>query len=99
MINAILKGIFSIVTKFISIFLIPINLLISTMLPNFSTMISYVNNFFDTALTYIGFIMDSLFISSEVISFIILFYTFKLTFPYAVSGVKVIVNWYNKLKV
>lgn len=99
MINAILKGIFSIITKFINIFLIPINLLISTMLPNFNTMIGYVNNFFDTALTYIGFIMDSLFISSEVISFIILFYTFKLTFPYAVSGVKLIVNWYNKLKV
>lgn len=53
-----------------------INLLISTMLPNFNTMIGYVTSFFDTALTYIGFIMDSLFISSEVISFIILFYTF-----------------------
>lgn len=98
MINAIVKGLFKLVTKFINILLIPINLLITTMLPGFSNMLGYVTNFFNTIFNYVGFIMNSLFISNEVISFLILYWTFKLTFPYAVYLVKLVVKWYDKLK-
>lgn len=99
MINAILTGIFNVVTKFISVLLLPINLLVTNMLPDFNNMLSYVASFFNTCLTYVGFIIDSTFISPEVISFLILFWVFKLTFPLAVYAIKLVVKWYNNLKV
>lgn len=99
MINAILTGIFKIVTKLIALLLLPINLLITNYLPNFNNMLSSVSSFFRLPIQYIGFITDSLFLSSETISFLILFWTFKLTFPLLVSAIKLVVKWYNNLKV
>lgn len=98
MINAILKGVFKIVTKFINILLSPINALIVSFLPGFNDMLSYVTQFFTTASQYVGFITDSLFIDSNVLSFLILYWTFKLTFPLAVYSIKLVVKWYNSLK-
>lgn len=98
MINAILKGVFKLVTKFINILLYPINALIVSFLPSFNDMLSYISDFFATSSEYIGFITDSLFIDSNVLSFLILYWTFKLTFPIAVSGIKLVVRWYNSLK-
>lgn len=99
MINKILIGIFKVVTKLVSVLLAPINLLITNMLPNFNTMLNYVASFFNMVSTYVGYILDSFLLYNEVISFIILFWVFKLTFPLAVSGIKLVVKWYNNLKV
>lgn len=99
MINAILKGVFKIVTKFINILFSPINALIVSFLPGFNDMLSYVTQFFTTASQYVGFITDSLFIDSNVLSFLILYWTFKLTFPLAVYSIKLVVKWYNSLKI
>lgn len=98
MINAILTGIFKIVTKLILLLLSPINALITSMLPDFSNMLTNVGNFFSTGATYFGYIVDSLFLNSEVVSFLILYWTFKLTFPFLVSLIKLVVKWYDKLK-
>lgn len=98
MINAILKGVFKLVTKFINILLYPINALIVSFLPSFNNMLGYISDFFTTASEYIGFITDSLFIDTNVLSFLILYWTFKLTFPLAVSSIKLVVKWYNSLK-
>lgn len=99
MINAILKGIFNIVTKFINILLTPINALIVSFLPGFNDMLSYISQFFNVATQYVGFITDSMFIDREVLSFLILYWTFKLTFPIAVYSIKLVVKWYNSLKI
>lgn len=99
MINKILIGIFKIITKLISLLLTPINSLISSMLPDFNDMLTIVGNFFQQVGTYAGFILDSLLIYDNVISFLILYWVFKLTFPFAVSGIKLVVKWYNSLKV
>lgn len=99
MINAILTGIFKIITKLILLILSPINALITSMLPNFSNMLSSVGQFFTTGATYFGYIVDSLFLNSEVVSFLILYWTFKLTFPLAVNLIKLVIKWYDKLKV
>lgn len=98
MINAILTGVFKIVTKLILLLLSPINNLITSMLPNFSDMLTNVGNFFTTGATYFGYIVDSLFLNSEVVSFLILYWTFKLTFPFVVYLIKLVIKWYDKLK-
>ena len=69
MINAILTGIFKIITKLILLLLSPINTLITNMLPSLNTMFSYVNQFFTMCATFFGYIVDSLFLSNEVVSF------------------------------
>lgn len=99
MINKILIGIFTIITKLIGVILAPINLLITSMLPNFNSMLGLVGNFFNQVGTYTGYILDSFLINNEVVSFLILYWVFKLTFPFAVSSIKLIVKWYDKLKV
>ena len=99
MINKILVGIFKVVTKLISVLLAPINLLITNMLPNFNNMLSIVGNFFSQVGTYTNYILDSFLISDEVVSFLILYWVFKLTFPFLVYSIKLIIKWYDKLKV
>lgn len=99
MINKILIGIFKVITKLISVLLAPINLLITNMLPNFNSMLSIVGNFFSQVGTYTGYVLDSLLISNEVVSFLILYWVFKLTFPFLVYSIKLIIKWYDKLKV
>lgn len=99
MINAILIGIFKVVTKLISVLLAPINLLITNSLPNFNNMLTIVGNFFSQVGTYTGYILDSFLISNEVVSFLILYWIFKLTFPFLVYSIKLIVKWYDTLKV
>lgn len=93
-----MKGVFAIVTKFIDILLTPINLLITNMLPSFDSVLTYVSNLFNSGLTHIGWIMDSLCLSGETISFLIAFWTFKLSFPLLVSSIKALIKWYNNLK-
>lgn len=99
MINKILIGIFKVVTKLVSVLLAPINLLITNMLPSFNTVLSHVTSLFNLASQYANYILDSMLISNEVLSFFILFWVFKLTFPLAVSAIKLVVKWYNSLKV
>lgn len=97
MINAILKGLFKIITKFISIMLIPINLLITNMLPGFSDMLTGVSNAFNSVTQYFGWIIDATCLESNVISFFILVLSFRVLFPFAVSAIKLVVKWYRAL--
>lgn len=97
MINAILKGLFKLITKFISILLTPINLLISNMLPGFNDMLTGVGNAFNNCTQYFGWIVDAACLESNVISFFILVLSFRVLFPFAVSAIKLIVKWYRAL--
>lgn len=99
MISAILKGIFSIIMKLVNVLLMPINLIISKFLPGIDNVLTNIRAFINLIFQYVGFIMDSLCISSETISFMILVFTFMLTAPLLVSSIKLVINWYNNLKV
>lgn len=98
MINAILTGIFKILTYLISLFLTPINLLITNFLPGLDSALSSLSSFFTYCFQYVGWILDSCFISSETVSLLIAIWVFKLTAPLLVYLIKLIVRWYNKLK-
>lgn len=97
MINAILKGLFKIITKFISIMLMPINLLIQNMLPGFNDMLTGVSQAFNACTQFFGWVIDACCIESNVVSFLILVLSFRVLFPFAVSAVKLIVKWYRAL--
>lgn len=98
MINAILKGILSLLTSLLSIFLSPINNLINTYLPNVSNALTKVAQFFTMCTGKIGWVLDSLLIDSETISLLVTILIMKLTLPYLISATKSIVKWWRALK-
>ena len=98
MINAILTGFMNLIIGLVSVLLSPIDLAIKTALPDLSSAISSVGAYFQLALQNIGFVVSMTGLSSTAISIIILYYTFKLTFPLTVSTIKLAIKWYDKLK-
>lgn len=98
MINAILKGIMSLIIGLVSLLLKPIDLAIQAALPNLSSAISAIGSFFALALQNIGFAISLTGLSSTALSLIILYYTFKLTIPITFATIKLAIKWYDKLK-
>ena len=98
MINAILTGIMKLIISLVSILLKPIDLLISAALPDLSSGISAVGNFLNLIKQGLGWAISVTGLSSECLSLIVLYFTFKLTVPLAISTVKLAIKWYDKLK-
>lgn len=99
MINAILKGIFSIILNLVSVLLIPIDLIIESVLPDLASAFNAIANLFNYIATGLGWVVSVFGLPSECLSLIVLYYTFKLTSPLLVSTIKSALNWYNKLKI
>lgn len=99
MIKKILLGIFSLITQFIGLLLTPINNAINQFIPGFSSALNGLANVLNIASQFIGWILDSLLLNSETIAFIVAVWVFKLSFPYVVYLIKLVVQWYNNLKV
>lgn len=98
MINAILTGIFKLIIGLVSIILSPIDLLITNALPSLDNALTAVANFFTYIGTSIGWVISLTGLSSETLSLIVLYFTFKLTAPLLFYMIKLALTWYNKLK-
>lgn len=98
MINALLTGIFNLIIGLVSVVLSPIDALIVQFLPDLSTGLSAIGSMFGLVDNVMGFCVSVSGLSSETLSLIVLYWTFKLTAPLAVSTVKSAIKWYNALK-
>lgn len=98
MINKLLMGVFKLVISLVNVILTPINLLITNYLPDLSNALALIRQLFNLAFTYIGWVLDSMFVSRETISLLIAVLTMRLTIPLAISAVKLAIKWYNALK-
>lgn len=98
MINIILKGIIGLIMGLVNVLLAPIDALIVQFLPDLSSAIGSVGKMFMYVFDFMGFIIDCTGLSSDAISLVVLFFTFKLTVPLAVSTIKTGVKWYQALK-
>lgn len=98
MISAILKGIISLIVGLVSLILSPIDTLILSALPDLSNALTAVGNFFNFINTGIGWVVSATGLSSETLSLIALYFTFKLTAPMLFYMIKLALAWYNKLK-
>lgn len=98
MINALLKGIMSLIIGLVSTLLKPIDLIILQFLPDLSNGLTAIGNMLNFAAQYIGFAVSAIGLSNETLSLIVLYYTFKLTVPLMISTVKTAIKWYDKLK-
>lgn len=98
MINAILKGIMKLIITLVNILLLPIDTLISTILPDLSNALTSIANFLNIALRSIGWVISLTGLSSNCISMIVLYFGFSLTAPMLFYLVKLALSWYNRLK-
>lgn len=98
MINAILTGIFNLIIGLVNILLSPIDLAIKAALPELSGAFNAIGQMFSLLLSGLGFVVDMTGFSSETISLIVLFYTFKLTVPIGFRAIKTAIKWYDKIK-
>lgn len=98
MINALLTGIFKLIIGLVSIILTPIDSLITSALPSLDNALTAVANFFNYIGSSIGWVISLTGLSSETLSLIVLYFTFKLTAPMLFYMIKLAISWYNKLK-
>lgn len=98
MINAILKGIFKLVTSLVTVLLAPIDSIISNALPSLQVGINAIGQFLTLATQSIGWVLSVFGLSTECLSLIVVYFTFKLTVPLAISTIKLAIRWYDKIK-
>lgn len=98
MINALLTGIFKLIIGLVSIILSPIDALITNALPSLDNALTAVANFFNYIGSSIGWVISLTGLSSETLSLIVLYFTFKLSAPMLFYIIKLALSWYNKLK-
>lgn len=98
MINALLTGIFNLIIGLVGIILSPIDLLISQFLPDLSSAFGAIGSMFSLVDGVMGFCVSVTGLSSETLSLIVLYWTFKLTAPLVVSAIKMSIKWYKALK-
>ena len=99
MINDLFYGLVNIVMGLIKIFLIPIDNIISSFLPDLSTALDGVSTLFNTYIAgSIAWVVSLTGLSHATISLIIMYYTFKLTSPIFFYLIKLVISWYNRLK-
>lgn len=98
MINAILKGIFSLVIGLVNLLLSPIDSIISQFFPTITQGLNYVSSFFSWLSNIIPWVMSWMGIDSAIVTLLVGYYTFKLTVPLMVHTVKLAIKWYDKIK-
>lgn len=99
MINAIIKGIFFLITKLFDFLLSPIILVITSLFPDLSSLFNYLSTFLGYCFTYVRSILSLLLINDTMITtlfdYFIILYSIYLT----VLAVRFAINVYNKFKI
>ncbi len=98
MINKLLMGIINLLTGLITAVLSPIDTLITNNLPGLSSALGAISSLLNFLADGIGWVVNISGLSSECISLIVTYYTFKLTVPILFSSIKTVIRWYNALK-
>lgn len=86
MINAIINGILKVITTLLSVFLLPVNLLIENLFPDMTSAISHFNNFvttyFGSTLSFFFNLLPPIFRGIVILwlSFLISYYTIYFSY-------------------
>lgn len=99
MINAIIKGIFNLITSLFNALLSPIISVITSLFPALGTFFTSISTFLGYCFTYVRSILSLLCISDTLIiaffDYLVILYTIHLT----VLAIKFALTVYNKLKI
>lgn len=98
MINKLIEGIFYIITKIFDILFTPFFSALFALFPSLSSYLSYILNFLNQALTYVGAFTTMLFFPSNYMTAIFDYFVIKYSIFILSRSIKFIINIYNKLK-
>lgn len=99
MARAIVKGFLKVIISLTGILLSPIDNLISSFIPGLSNIFQAIGGFFTIVSSSLGWVISLTGLSSTALSFIVIYYTFKLTAPIASYMIKLAIKWYNAIKI
>ncbi len=99
MINAIIKGIFYLITKLFDLLFSPILTAIFALFPALSTYFSYITNFLNMCFTYVRSILSLLLISDSMITALFDYFLILYSIYLVVLTIRFAINVYNKLKI
>lgn len=99
MINAIIKGIFYLVTKLFDLLFAPILSVIFTLFPALSSYFSYITNFLSMCFTYVRSILSLLLINDTMITALFDYFLILYSIYLIVLTIRFAINIYNKFKI
>lgn len=99
MARAIVKGFLKVIISLTSVLLSPLDNLIATFIPGLNALFSSIAGFFNIISRSLGWVISLTGLSSTALSFIVIYFTFKLTAPIAAYMVKLAIKWYNAIKI
>lgn len=99
MINAIIKGIFYLVTKLFDLLFSPIISVITALFPSLSTYFSYITNFLSMCFTYVRSILSLLLINDTMITALFDYFLICYSIYLVVLSIRFAINIYNKFKI
>lgn len=95
----IYQGVFSIFNTIISILLLPLDALLENIIPNYSSMSVYVDNFFSFFEDTIYFVLSWFHIPTVAFDFILGYISFRVLLFFGTLSYKLFIRWYSALKV
>ena len=99
MIKALLTGIINLLISLVNIVLLPIDTIINNNIPVLTDAFNSINLLFDYLITFVGWVVDATCLSPLAIEIIVSTMTAKLTIPFLVHTIKMVIKWYDKMKV
>ena len=99
MAKRIVRGFLKVIIKLSTVLLSPLDSLIGSFIPGLSDIFTAIGQFFTVISNSLGWVVSLSGLSGTAISFIVIYYTFKLTAPIASYMIKLAIKWYNAIKI
>lgn len=99
LITLIYTGVFTLLNAIISIILTPLDLLLQSIIPNYSSMGTYISQFFSYFEDLFLFVLSWLNIPPIAIDLILGYIGFRVALFFGTMSLKLFIRWYNALKV
>lgn len=98
MIGKLILGLLNIISKIVSIILSPIDLLVSSMLPNVSSVLVSITTYLSLPARFMSWIFSLFHVPNIVPTLIIAYWVFKYGITTAISGTKKVITLYRRFK-
>lgn len=98
MINAIIKGLFWVITKMFNIILLPFIAILYALFPNLTDYFTYIIQYFTYALTYVRCVLQLLLVEQYTMQLLFDYFIIINSIYYAILGYKFAINIYHKFR-
>lgn len=88
----------NLIIGFISLILKPIDMLILSVFPDLSQLLTYIGELLELISSGLGWVISLTGLSYTAINLVVLYYTFSITISLTMYTIKLAVKWYNYLK-